>query len=228
MRSHLMLTGAVVLGLTAPALAQQNNTPLGQATPNPASPTVAPSPAENPTSGDTRFGPGSRPGVEPNMTQSNPQRETNPLRQSDGNAPSTAPAPGGATQPGTTAGGPGGSGLNAGSAATRTLDPAISAMTAEKLIGTDVYDTAGKEVGEIEDIMFNTQGQVTAALVDVGGFLGIGERRVSLDLSQLRLQGDRVVLDTMTKEEVERLPAFEQAPEWTKVDRTRPLGTPAR
>lgn len=105
-----------------------------------------------------------------------------------------------------------------------TLDTSISSMTAERLIGRDVYDSTGREIGEIEDIVFNREGRVTAALVDVGGFLGVGQRRVALDLTQVRMQDDRLVLQTMTRDQMQQLPPYSQGNDWNRVDRNTTLG----
>jgi len=108
-------------------------------------------------------------------------------------------------------------------AATGSLDASIAGMTAEQLIGKDIYDAAGKEVGEIEDIVINRQGQAVSALADVGGFLGIGEKRVVLDLSAMKLQNDRLTLQTMNKESIESLPEYSES-NWQRYGRTNRVG----
>ena len=84
-------------------------------------------------------------------------------------------------------------------------------LTAEKLTGAVVYDVNDERIGEVSDLLLADDGQVTAAVVDVGGFLGIGEKPVSLDLSQIDIlrndAGDDVrVYVPMTKEQLEALP----------------------
>lgn len=95
-------------------------------------------------------------------------------------------------------------------------------LRAQELIGKDIYGARNEEIGEIEDIVINRNGRVMAALVDVGGFLGIGGRRVAIPMSELARQGDRIVATTMTKDRVERLEAYNQN-EWTPFDRERQL-----
>ena len=56
-----------------------------------------------------------------------------------------------------------------------------------KLIGTNVYNNANENVGEIEELMVNSSGTITAAVVSVGGFLGMGERYVALPFKQLKI-----------------------------------------
>lgn len=58
-------------------------------------------------------------------------------------------------------------------------------LTAETLTGAAAYDSNDKWIGEVSDILLNDDGQVKAVIVDVGGFLGIGEKPVELELSEL-------------------------------------------
>ena len=52
-----------------------------------------------------------------------------------------------------------------------------SAIPASKVIGTSVYNTAGKSIGSIEDVMLDkTSNGIMFAVIGFGGFLGIGEK----------------------------------------------------
>lgn len=57
-----------------------------------------------------------------------------------------------------------------------------------RLIGQPVFSTAGddaEEIGNISDIVFDENGQITAVIIGVGGFLGIGEKSVAVDFQTL-------------------------------------------
>lgn len=57
-----------------------------------------------------------------------------------------------------------------------------------RLIDQPVYSTAGddaEEIGNITDIVFDESGQITAVVIGVGGFLGIGEKAVAVDFQSL-------------------------------------------
>jgi sporulation protein YlmC with PRC-barrel domain len=57
-----------------------------------------------------------------------------------------------------------------------------------RLIGQPVYSTAGDDaenIGNISDIVFDENGQITAVVIGVGGFLGIGEKAVAVDFGML-------------------------------------------
>lgn len=57
-----------------------------------------------------------------------------------------------------------------------------------RLIGQPVYSSAGddaEEIGNIDDLVFDESGQITAVVIGVGGFLGIGEKAVAVDFQSL-------------------------------------------
>ncbi len=61
---------------------------------------------------------------------------------------------------------------------------------ASDLVGKSVYNAANERIGEIEDIIVGSDGRVAAAVVGVGGFLGIGERKVALSYPTLQMMRD--------------------------------------
>ena len=58
-----------------------------------------------------------------------------------------------------------------------------------KIVGTNVYNDANKDVGVIKDIAFGPSG-VKAFIVDVGGFLGMGGHDVAVNPSAIKLSYD--------------------------------------
>ena len=86
-------------------------------------------------------------------------------------------------------------------------------LTAEKLTGASVYDANDEVIGEVGALVLSDTGQVTQAVIDVGGFLGMGEKPVALELTDIDIlrneAGDDVrVYLTKTKEELEAMPDF--------------------
>jgi sporulation protein YlmC with PRC-barrel domain len=57
---------------------------------------------------------------------------------------------------------------------------------ASKLVGVDVYNTANEKIGDIEEILIDASGKVTSVIIGVGGFLGIGQHDVQVQLSDLK------------------------------------------
>jgi len=64
---------------------------------------------------------------------------------------------------------------------------AVAEITAELLTGARVYDAADARIGEVSNIILTEDGRVASVIVDVGGFLGIGEKPVSLSMDELQI-----------------------------------------
>ncbi|WP_108482141.1 PRC-barrel domain-containing protein [Oceaniglobus ichthyenteri] len=90
----------------------------------------------------------------------------------------------------------------------------VDELTTEELTGARVYDQNDKWVGEVSELLIEGD-QVTDAVVDVGGFLGLGEKPVLVGLDNLSFQqgedtvGEVRVFTIMTEEELKSLPAYE-------------------
>src|SRR5690606_23881776 len=53
-------------------------------------------------------------------------------------------------------------------------------ISAENAVGREVATAGGEDLGEIEELIFAESGEVEAAIVEVGGFLGIGAREIAI------------------------------------------------
>jgi sporulation protein YlmC with PRC-barrel domain len=95
-----------------------------------------------------------------------------------------------------------------------------TAWRVSELKGVNVETPTGEKLGDIEQIAIDTNGRVNYAVVSVGGFLGIGERRVAIPWDALKFtrdpdKGDKgikndkpaVTLAT-TKAQLEKAPEF--------------------
>lgn len=83
------------------------------------------------------------------------------------------------------------------------------AIRASRVIGTDVYDTTGEKIGEVEDVMLDKMSdKIMFAVVGFGGFLGIGEKYHPLPWSVLDYQEDKGgYVVNYTREQLEAAPA---------------------
>lgn len=63
-----------------------------------------------------------------------------------------------------------------------------NALTAEDLDGAPVYDAKGKEIGEVSEIILSQTGEIDRVVIDVGGFLGLGEKPVAVPFDALRME----------------------------------------
>src|SRR5207248_3793926 len=52
-----------------------------------------------------------------------------------------------------------------------------------KFKGTDVLGPDNAHIGSVVDMLFDKQGKILGLIVGVGGFLGIGEKNVAIDMS---------------------------------------------
>ncbi|WEX10047.1 PRC-barrel domain-containing protein [Chelativorans sp. AA-79] len=88
-------------------------------------------------------------------------------------------------------------------------------IRAENLTGTAVYGANDERVGEIGDVVLTPEGDVDAAIVDVGGFLGIGEKEVAIGMDNLVFQtddnGELYLFTDFTQDELEAQPAYDEA-----------------
>lgn len=118
------------------------------------------------------------------------------------------------------------------------------AIYASQFIGKAVYvaeqdvtettltdaSTDWDNIGEVNDILISRDGQVDGILVDVGGFLGIGERTVAVDMSALRLvtdsdtAGDYFIVFRSNREALEAAPEYD-FPETLAQQSVAPAGT---
>jgi hypothetical protein len=84
-------------------------------------------------------------------------------------------------------------------------------MQASKLIGAKVYNASNESIGDISDLLLDTSGTIDRVIVGVGGFLGIGERKVALKISDLdiRKNGNSYRASVaMTKAQLEAQPQW--------------------
>jgi hypothetical protein len=71
------------------------------------------------------------------------------------------------------------------------------------LMNATVYNVESESVGKITDMIVSLDGTVEGAILGVGGFLGIGQKSVAVDMDELAIAGDagetpRLVLNTTT------------------------------
>ena len=79
---------------------------------------------------------------------------------------------------------------------------------AKKLIGATVYNDQNEKVGKIEDMIIAPDGKLSVAVVDVGGFLGLGAHRVAIPVEQFTQMEPKIVLPGATKQALKGLPEF--------------------
>jgi sporulation protein YlmC with PRC-barrel domain len=123
-------------------------------------------------------------------------------------------------------------------------------IVAEDIIGTNVRNAQNESIGSVSDLVLDTNGQVKAVLVSVGGFLGIGDKKVAVSWNQLQVRAadsgapgtatgtgtgatapasqDPALVVNMTKDQLKAAPEFKTlAQQGRESDRAAPSGAPA-
>ena len=88
-----------------------------------------------------------------------------------------------------------------GKTATTTMQRTEAATVqwrASKLVGVDVYNAANETIGEINEVILDSSGKVAGVVIGVGGFLGMGEHDVLVQLNQLKFVSEPVRTTTTT------------------------------
>jgi hypothetical protein len=79
-----------------------------------------------------------------------------------------------------------------------------------KLLGAEVRNDKDEKIGKLDDVVVTSNGQLSIAIIEVGGFLGIGAHLVAIPVRQLRFSptAPKVVLPGATKAALKALPEF--------------------
>jgi hypothetical protein len=123
---------------------------------------------------------------------------------------------------------------------------------AADIIGANVRNAQGESLGSVGDLVLDKDGKVKAAVLSVGGFLGIGDKRVAVAWDQLQIRADAsgapatgattgaggaapaardpMLVVNMTKDQLKAAPEFKTLAQQARdADRARtaPTGAPA-
>ena len=90
----------------------------------------------------------------------------------------------------------------------------IGAKEAHGVLGRDVRSPADEDMGHIVDVIVDRAGVVRAAVIDFGGFLGVGSRKIVVDWYALRFgrvanNSDSITLE-LTKDQVKAAPEYRE------------------
>jgi hypothetical protein len=106
------------------------------------------------------------------------------------------------------------------SAATENTAPATNATSAtvvdtrdvRAVLGKSIRSTTGEDMGRLVDVVVDRDGQPRAAIIDFGGFLGVGSRKIAVDWAALNFAPDdpkgNIITVELTRDQVKAAPEF--------------------
>ena len=101
---------------------------------------------------------------------------------------------------------------------TETVEPptvtVLNNHEVEGILGRPVLDAADEDMGRIVDVIVDHSGRVRAAVIDFGGFLGVGSRKIAVDWSALHFPPPgqpnvKISLD-LTRDQVKAAPEYQE------------------
>ncbi|WP_377292936.1 PRC-barrel domain-containing protein [Rhizobium sp. SG2393] len=92
-------------------------------------------------------------------------------------------------------------------------EQSMDQIASSTYVGQSVYNSSDESIGEINDLIFKKDGAVEAAVIGVGGFLGIGEKNVAVPFESVTVsenpQDGKIKLTTQeTAESLKAAPEF--------------------
>lgn len=79
------------------------------------------------------------------------------------------------------------------------------------VLGRTVSDTTGKDIGRLVDVLVSGEGQPQAAVIDFGGFLGVGSRKIAVQWNMLHFaptDPKRPITLELTQEQIKAAPEY--------------------
>jgi hypothetical protein len=90
----------------------------------------------------------------------------------------------------------------------------LESRQAQSVLGKEVRSSVNENMGRIVDVVVDREGRVRAAVIDFGGFLGVGSRRIAVDWSVLRFDLDGakrdLVMLELTRDQVKAAPEYKE------------------
>jgi sporulation protein YlmC with PRC-barrel domain len=92
--------------------------------------------------------------------------------------------------------------------------PILESHDLQGILGKEVLSAAGENMGRIVDVVVDRSGKVRAGVIDFGGFLGVGSRKIAVDWDALKFpppsdKSGRVTLE-FTRDQVKAGPEYQE------------------
>ena len=88
----------------------------------------------------------------------------------------------------------------------------LGSRQAQSVLGKEVRTSVDESMGRIVDVVVDRDGRVRAAVIDFGGFLGVGSRKIAVDWKALRFDGSKpdLVTSELTRDQVKAAPEYKE------------------
>jgi PRC-barrel domain len=118
---------------------------------------------------------------------------------------SPAPPPSASPAPGTSTG-------------TTTLGSTARLLTVDALEDMDLVGADGKEIGDIEGVVENNADKKQFVLVERGGFLGFGAKKIAIPVENVAVHGEKVTLRNMDVAQLDGMTEFTNDDAYRELD----------
>ncbi len=90
-------------------------------------------------------------------------------------------------------------------------------MLSSNLVGMSVTNSNNDDIGKIDNLLLNKDGNLTGVVVSVGGFLGIGSKHIALPMSEVQINpGQKKAMVSLSKDDLKNAPDFKTKEEQQK------------
>ena len=90
----------------------------------------------------------------------------------------------------------------------------LGSKEVQSIVGSEIRSAADEDMGRIVDVIVDADGRARAAIIDFGGFLGVGSRKIAVDWKALHFVPTAsrpygIVLE-LTKDQVKPAPEYKE------------------
>lgn len=88
-------------------------------------------------------------------------------------------------------------------------------LAKDRLLGANVHDKDGKIIGDVEDLVVDSENRIVGVIIGVGGLLGVGEKKVAVSLPSLGIEAAggkiNVTMPSATIDSLNAAPQYKRA-----------------